>query len=43
MRSLFFSSDPDADLNGDGSVNFGDLGIMKNQFFQTPGPSALGN
>ena len=40
MKAAFFSDDPDADLDGDGAVNFVDLGIMKAAFFQAPGPSA---
>ena len=43
MKSAFFSADPDADLDGDGSVNFLDLGRMKRFFFMPPGPSALFN
>ena len=38
---MFFSTDPDADVNGDGSVNFADLGTMKAFFFLPPGPSGL--
>ncbi len=32
-------TDPDADLSGDGAVNFTDLGLMKAAFFGEPGPS----
>jgi hypothetical protein len=39
MKSLFFSNDPNADLDGNGSVNFTDLGMLKQAFFQPPGPS----
>ena len=48
MKSVFFSSDADADLVGpgnsepDGTVNFFDLGRMKSVFFAPPGPSAAG-
>ena len=31
----------DADLNGDGVVNFVDLSILKQRFFKPPGPSGL--
>lgn len=41
LKSKFFTTDPDADLNGDGSVNAGDLGILKSFFFRPPGPSGL--
>jgi hypothetical protein len=41
MKSKFFSTDADADLNGDGRVNFADLGIMKPRFFLPPGPSGV--
>ena len=43
MKSRFFTTDEDADLNGDGSVNFADLSMMKESFFQPPGPSGLPN
>jgi hypothetical protein len=33
--------DPDADLDGSGSVNFIDLGVLKGWFFLPPGPSGL--
>jgi hypothetical protein len=38
---VFFTSDPDADLNGDLKVDFADLAIQKQMFFGPPGPSAL--
>ena len=41
FKSKFFSTDPDADLNGDGSVNGGDLAILKPFYFQPPGPSYI--
>jgi hypothetical protein len=39
MKARFFSEDPDADLNGDGHVNFVDLGILKRYIYKPPGPS----
>ena len=39
MRSVFFSADANADLDGDGVVNFLDLGQLRSRFFQAPGPS----
>jgi hypothetical protein len=41
MRSVFFSTDPDADLDGSGSVSFSDLGTLKAFFFLLCGPSGL--
>jgi hypothetical protein len=41
MKAAFFSVDPDADLDGSGSVNFIDLGVLKGWFFLPPGPSGL--
>ena len=41
LKSKFFTSDPDADLNGDGTVDFADLAILKSMFFGPPGPSGL--
>jgi len=41
LRSRFFSTDADSDFNGDGVVNFIDLGILRGQFFSSPGPSGL--
>ncbi len=43
MKSVFFSSDPAADLNASGDVSFDDLAILKQLFFAIPGPSALPN
>ncbi len=43
LKSLFFSSDPNGDLTGDGAVNFDDLAQMKTRFFLVPGPSGLPN
>ena len=42
MKSVFFSGDPDADLDGNGVVNFADLAILKSLVFLPPGPSANG-
>jgi hypothetical protein len=41
MKSVFFTADPDADLNGDDNVNAADLAILKDMFFDAPGPSGL--
>lgn len=41
MKKHFFTTDDLADLNGDGYVNFIDLGIIKNMYFKHPGPSGL--
>lgn len=30
-------------FNGDGTVNFADLGIMRNYFFSLPGPGRIGS
>ncbi|NNF15640.1 MAG: S8 family serine peptidase, partial [Gammaproteobacteria bacterium] len=35
----FMSSDPDADLNGDGTVDYGDIELLKTFWLQAPGPS----
>ncbi len=41
FKQKFFSTDPDADLNGDGGVNAADLAILKVFFFKPPGPSYI--
>lgn len=41
MKSVFFTPDPHADLDGDGKTDFADLAIMKSMFFGPPGPSGL--
>jgi hypothetical protein len=47
MGAAFFSApgdanwNTDADLDGDGNVNFNDLGIMGMMFFSVPGPSGV--
>jgi len=41
MRSVFFTSNDNADLDSDGVMNFMDLGIMKSKFFGAPGSSGL--
>ena len=43
LKAVFLSSEPNADFDGDGTVSFTDLGIMKQQFFGPPGPSGLPN
>ena len=40
LKGVFFSTDPKADINVDGVVNFLDLGELKNAFFSAPGPAA---
>jgi hypothetical protein len=30
-------------MNGDGQTNFTDLGLLKGDFFQPPGPSGIPN
>jgi hypothetical protein len=41
MKSVFFSTDPLTDLDGDGKTDFADLAILKATFFGPPGPSGL--
>jgi len=41
FKSLYFSSDPNADFDGSGTVNAADLAILKTMFFGSPGPSGL--
>jgi hypothetical protein len=41
FRSMLQTADPDADLNDDGIVNFGDFQIMRPYFGGPPGPSGL--
>ena len=41
LKSLFFASEPEADLNVSGFVDFRDLGRMKALFARPPGPSGL--
>ena len=43
MRSLFFTSNDNADLDGNGVVNFMEPGITKSKFFSAPGPNGLVN
>ncbi len=49
IKSAFFTQvgepgyNPHADFNGDGIVNFNDLGLMRLQFLGPPGPSGLLN
>lgn len=39
LKATFYGADANADFNGDGAVNFLELGIMKSLFFLPPGPS----
>ena len=41
FKPLFFTTDPDADFDGNGRVQAGDLAILKSFFFKAPGPSGL--
>jgi hypothetical protein len=41
LRVFFDPGDLDADLNGDQRVNFGDLALLKQVFFDGPGPSGV--
>ena len=41
FKPLFFTTDPDADFDGNGRVQAGDLAIMKKFFFLPPGPSCV--
>ena len=41
LKSVFFTTDPHADLDGSGFVNAGDLAILKSFFFKAPGPSGF--
>ena len=47
LQGAFFSQsgdpdyNPDADLNGDGVIDFADLPTYQEFFFGAPGPSAL--
>ena len=44
MKSNFFQLGAfDEDMDGDGVVNFADLGLLKSQFFGIPGPSGVPN
>lgn len=43
MKAAFFGTDPDADLNGDGRVNFVDPGLLKKGFLAPQGPSGVPN
>lgn len=40
LKSVFLSDDANADFNGDGQVDFGDVMIMRRLFFGPPGPGA---
>ena len=43
LKSVLFTTDPDADLNGDGTVTFKDVLIFKSLLNQPPGPSGVTN
>jgi uncharacterized protein YegL len=43
FKSVFFTADPDADIDGDGTVGFDDLGAFKALMMRAPGPSGLTN
>ena len=43
LRTVFFTTDPDADFAGDGFVNAVDMGVMSQFLFASPGPSAFPN
>jgi hypothetical protein len=44
MKQVFFAVGAfEEDLDGNGSVSFPDLGLLKAGFFRPPGPSALPN
>src|SRR6185295_5405277 len=44
MKGVFFATgDLDEDMNGDGVVNFADLGLFKGYMFLPPGPSGVPN
>ncbi|NQZ98473.1 MAG: multicopper oxidase domain-containing protein, partial [Myxococcales bacterium] len=40
FRMGWGGDNPDIDLNGDGTINFGDFGILISRFFGPPGPGA---
>jgi hypothetical protein len=41
LRTAFFTADADADFDGNGIVNFRDLGVLRQFFFAPPGPTGL--
>ena len=44
MKAVFFAvGDIAEDMNGDGAVNFLDLGLFKGYMFHPPGPSGVPN
>jgi len=43
FRSVFFTDDEDADFDGNGTVGFEDLVLLRQQFFGEPGPSGIPN
>jgi hypothetical protein len=42
FRAALFTTDPDADFDGDGTVSLSDLAILKEFFLAAPGPSLVG-
>jgi hypothetical protein len=40
---VFFTDDEDADFDGNGTVGFEDLVLLRQQFFGEPGPSGIPN
>ena len=40
FRESWGTNNPEKDLNGDGTINFGDFGILISRFFGPPGPGA---
>jgi hypothetical protein len=43
FKGVFFTSDPNADFDNSGFVNFTDLGTLKAFFLLAPGPSGVAN
>ena len=43
LKTVFFTSDALADLQGDDIVNAIDLGLFRDLFFGVPGPSSVGS
>lgn len=41
FRSVYLTDDPDADFNGDGTVNILDFNVIREQNTGKPGPSAI--
>lgn len=43
LEAAFFSTEENSDFNGDGFVNFIDMGVMRSMLYQPPGPSGTAN